>query len=269
MKGRVVNLRAHDPIQERARRSKAEQALSRDQYFCREHLRDQVAAGIADPKLFWISNFTGISEPSFRDLFFTLLDINVPADHELWDYVLDEIARAVYPEHIMDTAEAITAARAILSRVFPAERVGKALEDLATGGESAGTDDPATVEPRPAQAAVKVSAPAEPPKLAAMEWPTAKWKDATEKILGKKRGIITFLEREWEPFIQNTGKVVTRDILASHDPDAEQALTRHLETHEFPEKISIIYPERLMQLAAERPELLRALFSVHGMGDMR
>jgi hypothetical protein len=108
----------------------------------------------------------------------------------------------------------------------------------------------ATDEPRP------VAQPA------AVEWPSEKWKDAPEKILGKKRGIITFLKREWEPFIENTGMVVTRDILAARDREAEQALTRHLETHDFPEEISIIYPERLMTIAVERPELLRALLGV-------
>jgi hypothetical protein len=63
-----------------------------------------------------------------------------------------DVDAGIHPRNdlsIVDTAEAIEAARAMLSRVFPAERVGKALEDLATGGESAGTDVPATVEPRP------------------------------------------------------------------------------------------------------------------------
>jgi hypothetical protein len=59
-----------------------------------------------------------------------------------------ELLQQQYYNASMDTAEAITAARAILSRVYPAERVGKALEDLAAGGESAGTDDLATEEPR-------------------------------------------------------------------------------------------------------------------------
>jgi hypothetical protein len=163
----------------------------------------------------------------------------------------------IYDPVPMDIAAVISTAAALLSRVYPAERVGKALEDLAAGGEGAGTDDPAKGEPRPVAPAV------------VLEWPIAKWKDASEKILGKKWGIITFLKREWEPFIHNTGNVITRDILASHDPEAEQALTRHLETHEFPEGISIIYPERLMRIAAERPELLRAMLGVHGMQDMR
>jgi len=92
----------------------------------------------------------------------------------------------------------------------------------------------------------------------ALAWPTAKWKDAPEKILGKKRGIVTFLKREWEPFIKASGRVVTRDDLALHDADAEQAFSRHLDTHEFPAGISIVYPKHLAKAVAKRPDLVRA-----------
>jgi hypothetical protein len=87
--------------------------------------------------------------------------------------------------------------------------------------------------PRPAAAAPNAAVPP--------AWPTAKWKDAPEKIRGKKGGIITFLKREWEPFIQNTGEVVTRDVLAAHDREAEAALTRYVENHAMPKGISILF----------------------------
>jgi tetratricopeptide (TPR) repeat protein len=111
------------------------------------------------------------------------------------------------------------------------------------------------------------TAPAASPEPApAPAWPDKKWKDAPEKVFGKKLGIVTFLKREWEPFIQRSGQVVTRDILAMHDPDAEEALSRHLERHEFPKGISIIYPKYLAKIASERPELVRAAF---GIADLR
>ena len=90
--------------------------------------------------------------------------------------------------------------------------------------------------PRPVAAAPAAALPPAPPA-----WPTAQWKNAPEKIRGKKGGIITFLKREWEPFIQNTGEVVTRDVLAAHDREAEAALTRYVENHAMPEDISILF----------------------------
>ena len=174
----------------------------------------------------------------------------------------------LYDRVRMDIAAAIRPAADILglsvAELQEAAHQYKAAKAEATERETTGR---ATAKLRPITPAA--GATAETTKPATLEWPTAKWKDAPEKILGKKRGIITFLKQEWEPFIQNTGTVVTRDMLASHDREAEQALTRHLETHEFPEGISIIYPERLMRIASERPELLRAMLGVHGMKDMR
>jgi hypothetical protein len=137
-----------------------------------------------------------------------------------------------------------------------------ALETLRQASASAReTTDRATAEPRPETAVPTATT------TPAVAWPSEKWKNASEKIRGKKRGIVTFLQREWEPFIQKSGQVVTRDILAMHDPDAEQALTRHLETHDFPEGISIVYPKRLMKLASERPDhVRRALGTGRGIG---
>ena len=151
----------------------------------------------------------------------------------------------------------------LLSRVYPEKAVRKALDDLAANAARE-TPGRAKAEPRPEIAATTTNA-----TTPALAWPSKKWKDAAEKILGKKRGIVTFLEREWEPFIQKSGQVVTRDILAMHDSDAEQALTRHLETHDFPEGISIIYPKRLMNLASERPDLVRAALGVRRGSDLR
>lgn len=103
---------------------------------------------------------------------------------------------------------------------------------------------------------------ATPASADGLPWPTNKWKDSDEKIRGKKRGIIIFLQREWEPFIQKTGQIITRDILALHDPEAEQAFKKYLDKHEFPEGISIIYPKQFLRLALKRPELTRAVLGL-------
>ena len=67
----------------------------------------------------------------------------------------------------------------------------------------------------------------------------------------------------WEPFIEKTGTVVTRDILAAHDADAEQALTRYLNRHEMPKGISILYPEEVAKIVSTRPELVQAVLQQH------
>ena len=104
---------------------------------------------------------------------------------------------------------------------------------------------------------------AAPPSIDATAWPTEKWNTSLEKILAKKHGIITFLRNVWEPFIEKTGTVVTRDILAAHDADAEQALTRYLNRHEMPKGISILYPEEVAKIVSTRPELVQAVLQQH------
>jgi hypothetical protein len=174
-----------------------------------------------------------------------------------------------YNKGIVDTAEAIEAARAILSRVPPAERVivVKALEENLTGGaaggESAGTDDPATAKPRPAQPPVKVVEAAEPPTVA-IEWPSEKWDDSDEKAFHKPGAIINYLRRVWKPFIKSTSALVTREILSTIDGPAEQALTRHLRYDKLPKDIGILYTDELKEYSAARPLLLREVPFVNG-----
>jgi hypothetical protein len=118
-------------------------------------------------------------EDEFRRRFVS--DPPTDKERDAADAAITRLRRHNYPPHesntevdegtsprddpnIVDTAEAILAARAILSRVPPAERtiVVKALEESLTGGaaggEGAGTDDPATVELR-----ADVSVQVEPP----------------------------------------------------------------------------------------------------------
>jgi hypothetical protein len=85
------------------------------------------------------------------------IDALISSNFEVHGESNSDVDAGIHPRDdpdIVDTAEAIEAARAILSRVPPAERtiVVKALEENLTGGaaggESAGTDDLATGEPR-------------------------------------------------------------------------------------------------------------------------
>jgi hypothetical protein len=131
-------------------------------------------------------------EDEFRRRFVS--DPPTDKERDAADAAITRLRRHNYPPHesntevdegtpprddpnIVDTAEAILAARAILSRVPPAERtiVVKALEENLTGGaaggESAGTDDPATVEPRPDAAAKETTNRA---KAAPRSWNEAK-----------------------------------------------------------------------------------------------
>jgi hypothetical protein len=127
-------------------------------------------------------------------------------------------------------------------------------------GETTQRDNAARVTPslRP-EAAVSATTTPQALAVVAPEWPTKKWKDAPEKILGKKRGIITFLKREWEPFIQITGEVVTRDVLAAHDREAEAALARYVENHSMPKGISILFlrEKHVNEVKRARSGLLR------------
>jgi hypothetical protein len=170
---------------------------------------------------------------------------------------------------IVDTAAAILAARAILSRVPPAERtiVVKALEENLTGGaaggESAGTDDPATAKPRPETPATRASASAEGSKPA-IKWPSEKWDDSDEKAFHKPGAIINYLRRVWKPFIKSTSALVTREILSTIDGPAEEALTRHLRYDKLPKDIGILYTDELKEYSAARPLLLREVPFING-----
>jgi hypothetical protein len=168
------------------------------------------------------------------------------------DYYTDDIGESNNPDYIddeMDAALDIELAEAILCRVYPAEDVKEALKYLAAKAARE-TTSPATADPRPDAAA--------PTPGNDLEWPSEKWKDSPEKIRGRKNGIVNFLKREWEPFIKASGTVVTQDTLAAHDVDAERALSRHLETHDFPKGLSIVYPKHFVKIIEGRPDLVRA-----------
>jgi hypothetical protein len=180
---------------------------------------------------------------------------------------IEQVDREYYSKEIMGNA----AAKAAAARTFS----DRELQEYIQWGEVAAAilrerenKDRAAAEPRPVQLDDAATETTTSKPSAGLTWPTAKWIGSSEKILGKKRGILTFLKREWEPFIQHSGQVVTRDILAMHDGDAEAAFTRYLETHDFPDGISIVYPKQLMKLVGNRPDLVRAAFGDRQIADL-
>jgi hypothetical protein len=77
-------------------------------------------------------------------------------------------------------------------------------------------------------------------------WPSEKWKRSQE-----------FLRRVWKPFIEATGAVVTRRILAEIDPAAAAALTSALRSSPMPADIGIIATKDLKRDAVKRPAIFR------------
>lgn len=97
--------------------------------------------------------------------------------------------------------------------------------------------------------------------VAAPTWPSEKWETSSENTgVGARKAhkIIAYMRRVWKPFIEETGAVVTRDILKIKDREAESALTRYLERHPMPKDLLILYPEELKEISADRPTLFRS-----------
>jgi tetratricopeptide (TPR) repeat protein len=126
--------------------------------------------------------------------------------------LLNELAESNvqdYNRGLMDAAEAIEAAAVLLSRVFPAERVGKALEDLAAGGERAGTDVSATGEPRP------------------------KWE--IDRLPGENPAKFA-----WRAYAAEAeAGTLHRGVISTEDPALHRKLKNWLRTHDMPEGIDI------------------------------
>jgi len=65
-------------------------------------------------------------------------------------------------------------------------------------------------------------------KAYGLAWPTEKWKGSPEELSRKPHAIFAFLRRVWNPFIVETGAVVTRQMLFDQDIDAGIALRNAL-----------------------------------------
>jgi hypothetical protein len=138
MKGRAVELH---------RRGASEGAADRDQLgkgelqHRRKLLRDEIATAIeiarqaraygnagiygpfadAFPPMYdqWCRPIIGDASISLQKLIFQIIVAGVSAKHKIWNFIIDEIIKTQYSNSniTMDTAEAIEAAAAILTRV--------------------------------------------------------------------------------------------------------------------------------------------------------
>jgi hypothetical protein len=141
----------------------------------------------------------------------------------------------------IDTVKTITAAAALLSRVYPAERVEKALEDLATRGVSAGTHELAKSEQRRDPVKVKAASrvmlraqergPRGPrvkpdPRLPETAPEIYRERKRREKLGRKKENIVQFLERVYAPWQE----ILKRADLRRLDPTADRAVNNWINT---------------------------------------
>lgn len=141
----------------------------------------------------------------------------------------------------IDTVKTITAAAALLSRVYPAERVEKALEDLAKRGVSAGTHELAKSEQRRDPVKVKAASrvmrtaqkrgPRGPRVKPDPRLPETAPEIYRERRRGEKRGrkkenIVQFLERVYAPWRE----ILKRADLRRLDPTADRAVNNWINT---------------------------------------
>jgi hypothetical protein len=140
----------------------------------------------------------------------------------------------------MDAEARIQVAAEILSTVYPAEHVGKALEDLAAKAARETTSRSATATPRPEASD-------------GLSWPTEKWKGSPEHTGRKQHAIIAYLRRVWKPFIDDNSVIVTREVLKQKDSDAAAALKGYLHYNEIPRDIRIFTDDELRSHLVERP----------------
>jgi hypothetical protein len=97
-----------------------------------------------------------------------------------------------------------------------------------------------------------------PVAVAAPAWPSEKWETSRERGSRKQHAIFGFLRRVWKPFIDETGAVVTRRILAEVDGPAAAAVKSALRSGPMPDDIRIVATKDLKNHAATRPGIFSA-----------
>jgi hypothetical protein len=147
-----------------------------------------------------------------------------------------------YTETMREETAILHAASDLLSRIYPRERVEKALGDLAAA-ERETTSRSATATPRPDASD-------------GLSWPTEKWKGSDEELSRKRYQIVAFLRRVWKPFIDDNNVLVTREILKEKDYEAGRALEGVLRTKgisDFPNDLRILTSEQLRDFLTAQP----------------
>jgi tetratricopeptide (TPR) repeat protein len=174
---------------------------------------------------------------------------------------LDKNKKAEYHPQMPNTAEDDLTELLDLVRDTPVERRPslkeilvnfRAAEAITARGEAPA--ETATVHLEHAAKETTTPKPSDGPA-----WPTEKWKGSPEELSRKIFAIVAFLRRVWKPFIEETGALVTRKVLADRDPKAALALKGFLRAHDMPRDIRILSDQKLKEyILSERPVLLPA-----------
>src|SRR5271166_6405886 len=106
-----------------------------------------------------------------------------------------------------------------------------------------------------AWSAAKADSTTPAPAAAAPVWPSEKWEASPERGSRKQHAIFVFLRRVWKPFIEETGAVVTRRILAEVDGPAAAAVKSALRSSPMPDDIRIVATKDLKNQTATRPRM--------------
>jgi tetratricopeptide (TPR) repeat protein len=177
---------------------------------------------------------------------------------------IDESNTSRYTSYNMsDMAAYFAVARRAFEKGLSVAELDEAIDDkLAAKAATREITARATAEPRPDEPAPVEpvrSAVAATPESAELAWPTEKWKGSPEEVSRKPHAIFAFLRRVWKPFIEDTGALVTRQILLDHDTDAGIAVRNALRVRKgmtrkpkMPDDIPIIRVKDLKTTVSNR-----------------
>jgi hypothetical protein len=163
----------------------------------------------------------------------------------------------------MDESAAIACKPAADYFGLPVEVVERKLKEEAAEREVTArqTTGRAKATVRPKGAAKETTATPKPSD--GPEWPSEKWKGSPEELSRKPFAIFAFLRRVWKPFIDETGALVTRQMLIERDRDAGLALKGALRGHRpMPGDIRIVRTRELKNTVGEGPILFHPI--THG-----
>lgn len=96
------------------------------------------------------------------------------------------------------------------------------------------------------------AAPSEP--TTELQWPTRKYKEFEEAILGKKFALDTFLREVWAPFIKKHNLLVTKQVLEQVDPGIAEPLKGRIARHpSLLQEMGILTDKQVKKALANRP----------------
>jgi hypothetical protein len=89
---------------------------------------------------------------------------------------------------------------------------------------------------------------------AELQWPTQRYRECTEAILGKKFAVDKFLRDVWKPFIKRYNVVVTRRVIEEVDPGIAGPLRNGLARNpSLLQEVGILTDRQARKMLASRP----------------